>query len=95
VTQDDQNQHENEGVLRPKESLQTGVLETGGTGLYHGDDKFGTPPEIGETPTDVSEADPFDTVPTAGVSSDGGSGMDDVGMAYEYPDGELLEPEEQ
>lgn len=94
MTQNNQNTTDQEGVLRPKESLHTGVLETEGSGLHHSNDKFGSPPEAGATPTDVSQANPFAEAPTAGVSDDGGDGMNTTGMQYEYPDGKLIEPEE-
>lgn len=89
MTQENENQQQEARVLKPKASLQTGVLETGGSGLHHSHDRFGSPPET-VTPTDVSEADPFAEVPTASVASDDGEGMNVVGMQYEYPDGELL-----
>lgn len=74
------------------QSIQTGVLDTGGTGLYHGTQHITEGPDIGESPVDVSEADPFDQADQASAAGDLGEGTNTTGKQFEYEGvGELID----
>lgn len=78
--------------LEPREQGTTGVLETGGSGLYHTDANITSGPETGKTPQDVSQANPFANVDLDSAAGDVGQGMDTTGKQFEYPGvGEIVE----
>jgi hypothetical protein len=81
VTDDAQSTDQSE-ALEPREHGKTGVLDTGGSGLYHGQQPGSSGAE--PTPRDVSQADPFVHANRESAADDGGDGMNTTGKQYEY-----------